>query len=108
MIVAADAANAAGDEVGVARIFALHEDAVAAKDRRGAVTLRHMLVLKVDLGKDAQAAHDTGDRVPVHFHQVPLLLGISFVGAVIVLIAIAPLFSVVRWLLSKILGGSRW
>jgi hypothetical protein len=39
VVVAADAADAAGDEVGVARILALHEDAVAAKDRRGAVAL---------------------------------------------------------------------
>ncbi len=42
VIVAADAADAAGDEVGVARILALHEDAVAAKDRRGAVALGHL------------------------------------------------------------------
>ena len=75
MVVAADAADAAGDEVSVARIFALHENAVPAKDGRGAVTLDHMLVLEIDLGKDAQAAHDPGDRVPVHFHQVSLFPG---------------------------------
>ena len=73
MVVAADSADAAGDEVSIARVFALHEDAVPAKDGRGAVTLGHMLVLEVDLGKDAQAAHDSGDRVPVHFHQIPFL-----------------------------------
>ena len=39
VVVAADAADAAGDEVGVARVLALHEDAVAAEDRRGAVAL---------------------------------------------------------------------
>ena len=75
VIVAADTADATGNEVSVARVFALHEDAVPAKDGRGAVALDHMLVLEVDLGKNAQAAHDPGDRVPVHFHQVPLLAG---------------------------------
>ena len=69
VVIAADAADAAGDEVGVARIFALHENAVAAKDRRGAVALGHLAVLEVDLGEDAEAAHDPGDRIPVHLHQ---------------------------------------
>ena len=72
VVVAADAADAAGDEVGVARILALHEDAVAAEDRRGAVALGHLPVVEVDLGEDAQAAHDPGDRVPVHLHQIAL------------------------------------
>ena len=39
VVVAADAADAAGDEVRVARVLALHEDRVAAEDRRGAVAL---------------------------------------------------------------------
>ena len=69
VIVAADAADAAGDEVGVARILALHENAVAAEDRRGAVALGHLPVFKVDLGEDSQAAHDPGDRIPVHLDQ---------------------------------------
>ncbi len=75
MVVAANTADAAGDEVSVARVFALHEDAVPAKNGRGAVTLDHMAVLKVDLGKDAQAAHNASDRVPVHFHQISLFAG---------------------------------
>ena len=75
VVVAANTADAAGDEVGVARVFALHEDAVPAEDGRGAVTLDHMAVLEIDLGKDAQAAHDASDRVPVHLHQIPLLAG---------------------------------
>jgi hypothetical protein len=75
MVVAADAADGAGDEVSVARVFALHENAVPAKNRRSAVTLDHMLVLEIDFGKNAQAAHNAGDRVPVHFHQVPLFAG---------------------------------
>jgi hypothetical protein len=32
VVIATDAADAAGNEVGVARVFALHEDAVTAKD----------------------------------------------------------------------------
>ena len=56
VIVAADSADAAGDEMRVARILALHENAVAAKDRRGAVTFGHLAVLKVDLGENSQAA----------------------------------------------------
>ena len=58
MVIAADAADAAGDEVRVARIFALHEDAVAAEDRGGAVTLGDLAFAEVDLGEDAEAADD--------------------------------------------------
>ena len=70
MVVAADAADAAGDEVGVARVLALHEDAVAAEDRRGAVALGDLPVGEIDLGEDAQAADDPGDRVPGHLDQL--------------------------------------
>ncbi len=70
VVVAADSADAAGDEVGVARIFALHEDAVSAKDGRGAVALGHLLVLEVDFGEDAETANDAGDGVPVHLDQI--------------------------------------
>ena len=73
VVVAADAADAAGDEVGVARILPLHENAVAAEDRRSAVALRHLAVGKIDLGEDAQAAHDSRNRVPVHLDEVPAL-----------------------------------
>src|SRR5439155_12229127 len=75
VVVAADPADAAGDEVRVARVFALHEDAVAAEDMGGAVALRHLAVLEVDLGVDAQAPDDAGDRVPVHLHQLAVLAG---------------------------------
>jgi hypothetical protein len=74
VVVAADATNSARDEMGVARVFALHEDAISAKDRRSAVTLFNLSVLKINLGKDAEAADDAGDRIPVHLHQ-PLGLG---------------------------------
>ncbi len=70
VVVAADAADAAGDEVGIARILALHEDAVAAEDGRRAVALRHAAILEVDLGIDAEAAHDPRDRVPVHLDKL--------------------------------------
>ena len=68
VIVAADAADAAGDEMGVARIFSFHEDAVAAKDRGGAVALGDSALPEVDLRKDSKTAHDPGNRIPVHFH----------------------------------------
>jgi hypothetical protein len=70
VIIAADAADAAGDEMRVARILALHEDAIAAEDRRRAVALGHLLVLEVDLGEDAQAAHDPGDWIPRFFDEL--------------------------------------
>ena len=73
VIVAADAADAAGDEVRVARVFALHENAVAAEDRRGAVALGDLAVVEIDLGENAEAAHDSGNRIPVHLHQIALL-----------------------------------
>ena len=69
VVVAADAADPAGDEVRVPRVLALHEDAVAAEDGRGAVALDDLLLLEVDLGVDAQAPDDSGDRVPGHLHE---------------------------------------
>ncbi len=75
VVVPADPADAAGDEVGVAGVLAPHEDAVAAEDRRRAVALRDPLLLEVDLRVDAQAAHDPGDRVPGHLHQAAAVAG---------------------------------
>src|SRR3984893_19152576 len=70
VVVAADAADAAGDEVRVARVLALHEDAVAAEDRRRAVALDHSLLREVDLRVDAEASDDACDRVPRHLDDV--------------------------------------
>src|SRR5487761_1781195 len=69
VVVTADPADAAGDEVRVPRVLALHEDAVSAEDRRGAMALDDLLLAKVNLGIDAQAAHDPGNRVPGHLHN---------------------------------------
>jgi hypothetical protein len=55
---APDAADLAGDEMGVVRILALEEDAVAAKDGRRAAALGHLLVGEVDLGVNAETAED--------------------------------------------------
>src|SRR5262249_53237764 len=66
MVIAADAA---GDEVGVARVLALHENAVAPEDRRGAVTLGDLPVGEINLGVNAQAADDSRDRVPRHLDE---------------------------------------
>ena len=69
VVVAADPADPAGDEVRVAGVLALHEDAVAAEDRRGAVALGDPLGLEVDLGVDTQAAHDPRDGIPGHLGE---------------------------------------
>ena len=66
VVVAADPADAAGDEVGVAGVLALHEDAVAAEDRRGALALDDLALAEVDLRVDPEAPDDPGDRVPRH------------------------------------------
>jgi len=68
VIVAAYAADAAGNEVGVAGVFALHEDAVAAKDRGRAVTFGDFAFAEIDLGEDAEAADDPGDGIPIHLY----------------------------------------
>jgi hypothetical protein len=70
MVVAADVADPAGDEVGVAWMLALHEDAVAAEDRRRAVVLANLFVLEVDRCVDPEAAHNAGDRVPRRLDDV--------------------------------------
>ena len=44
--------------------LALHENAVAAEDGGSAVTLGHLAIFKIDLGVNAQAADDPGDRDP--------------------------------------------
>ena len=71
VIVAADAADAAGNEVGVTGIFALHEDAVAAKDRRRAVAFGNFAIREIDFGVNAETSHDASDRVPIHVDQSP-------------------------------------
>ena len=72
VVIAADPADPAGDEMGVARILALHENAVSAEDRRRAVALRHLAIVEIDLGVNAEAADDPRDRIPVHLHQPAL------------------------------------
>jgi len=64
VVVAADAADAARDEVSVARVFALHKEAVASEDVGGAKGLCYPAVLEVDLRIDAQTANDTCHRIP--------------------------------------------
>ena len=66
VVVAADAADAAGDEVRVARVLALHEHAVAAEQRRRRLAADHLAAVEVDLGVDAEVADDARDRVPRH------------------------------------------
>ena len=80
VVVAADAADPAGDEVGVARVLALHEDRVAAEDRAGAVALGDLHVAEVDLGVDPERPDDPGDRVPRHLREA-LRVGGDLAGA---------------------------
>src|SRR5262249_10019145 len=70
VVIATDPADAAGDEVGIARVLALHENAVAAEDGGGAVTLGHLTVREVTFREDAQAPDDARDRITVHPHQL--------------------------------------
>ena len=70
VVVAADAADAAGDEVRVARVLALHEHAVAPEERGGALALRHFAVVEVYLRVDPEVADDARDGVPRHLHEV--------------------------------------
>jgi hypothetical protein len=70
VIVATNAADSAGDEMSIPRIFALHENAVSAEDGRSAVALDHFASVEINLGKNAQAANDARDRVPIHFNQL--------------------------------------
>ena len=74
VVVTADAADAAGDEVRVPGVLAPHEDAVAAEDRGRAVALPDLLGLEVDRRVDAEAADDPGDRVPGHLDDVGVRL----------------------------------
>ena len=70
VVVTADAADPAGDEVRITRILVLHKDAVAAEDRGRAVALDDFLRVEIDLGIDAEAADDARDRIPRHLDDV--------------------------------------
>src|SRR5207248_10222118 len=59
VVIAANAAYAARDEVGIARVFALHEETVAPEDVGAAKSLHHFPILKVNLGINTQTANDT-------------------------------------------------
>ena len=90
VIIAANPANAAGDEVGVARIFPFHENAVAAEDGRGAVTLGHLAIFKVDLSENAETPDNASDGIPVHFDQVSSWeRSVAWIDRLIVVISIS-------------------
>ena len=72
MVVTADAADAAGNEMRVARVFAFHENAVAAKDRGRAVAFGDLAIGEIDLRINSEAAHDPGNRIPIHFDEAAL------------------------------------
>ena len=108
VVVAADAADPAGDEVGVPRILALHEDRIAAEDRARAMALGRPYALEVDLGVDAEAADDAGDRdprpsPPGRRQFSAILLGLGIVDV----IAAASLSVAGRGILGAALPGAR-
>ncbi len=70
MIISTDSADAAGDEVRISRIFPSHENAVATKDRRRAVTLDNFAIVEVDLGEDPQTSNNPSDGIPVHLDEI--------------------------------------
>src|SRR5947209_136443 len=70
MIVTADATDAAGDKVGISRIFAFHEDAVTPEDGRGAMALYDLPLLEVNLGINTQTSNDSCDRIPRHLYKL--------------------------------------
>src|SRR5579863_2626837 len=78
MVVTADAADPARDEVRVARVDSLHEDVEPTEDHRRAVALVHLLVGEVDLGMDSEAPDDPRDRIPGHLLDEDLLLAGRF------------------------------
>ena len=74
VVVTADAADPARDEVGVPRVDPLHEDVESAEDHRRRVALQDLLVREVDLRVDPERPDDAGDRVPRHLLDDDLLL----------------------------------
>ena len=69
VIVPANSADSRRDEMRVARIFAFHENAVAAEDRRRRVTFGDDFLLEVDLRVNAETADDPRDGIPRHIDQ---------------------------------------
>jgi hypothetical protein len=66
VVVTADAADAAGQEMRFTRVDALHEDVEPAEDHGGRVALQDLLVREVDLRVDPEASDDARDRIPGH------------------------------------------
>ena len=73
MIIAADPADSAGDEMRIARIFVLHEDAVTSEDRGRAVALDNFPVSEINLGENPQTPDDSGDGIPRHLYDISSL-----------------------------------
>jgi hypothetical protein len=74
VIVAADAADSTGNKMRIARVFAPHENAVAPKNGRCAVTIDDLIAAEVYFRVNAEAADDTGDRIPSHLHDIVVLI----------------------------------
>src|SRR5581483_4548529 len=72
VVISANAADAAGNKVRVARIFSDHEDAVTAEQGRSRMTFLHTTIAKIYLGEDTQVSDDPRDRIPRHFNKLLL------------------------------------
>jgi len=70
MVIATDTANTAGNKVRVARVLALHKNAVSAEDGRRAVALGDFPSVEINLRKDPKAANDASNRIPIHLDQI--------------------------------------
>ena len=71
VVIPADPADAAGDEVRVPRILPFHENAVSAEDGRRAMTFGDLAIVEINLRENSQAADDPGNGIPIHVHQFP-------------------------------------
>ena len=72
MHASADAARAAGDEDGVARVATDHDDFVAAEQCRHRAGLEHPSLLEVGDGVKGQGSRHAGDRIEVNGLDVPV------------------------------------
>ena len=105
MVIATDPAYAAGDEVTIPRVFVLHEDRVAAEDRRRAMTFEDLLRVEIDFCVDAEAADDSRDRIPRHLNDIAPRSGGFFLGRVTVAIFLPPNLAIGSVVAGCVSGG---
>src|SRR5215469_13712248 len=70
VVIAADPADTTRNEMRIAGILVLHENAITSENRGSAVALDYLLIGEVNFREDTQASDNTRDRIPRHFHNV--------------------------------------